>query len=741
MKQVLQSYRTGELRVVDVPAPTALPGTVLVRTHASLISAGTERMVIDLAKKSLVGKAQDRPDLVKKVIDKVGKDGVVATARTVLTKLDAPIPLGYSVAGTVLERGAEVSRFKPGDRIACAGAKVANHAEFNVVPVNLCTPIPERVSDEEACFVTVGAIALHGLRCAQPTLGERVAVIGLGLIGQLALQLARAHGCRTIGIDLDPKKVELARACGATAAIQRQDDVAGAIAQLTAGRGVDIVLICAATDSNDPIELAGEICRDRGRVVAVGAVNLDLPRRPFYDKEIQFVVSRAYGPGRYDTTYEERGVDYPFGYVRWTEGRNLEAFLDLCADGALDVRPLITHRFPIAEAEQAYERITTPGSDSLGVVLTYPRDTIPSRTIDLPRTAAQTAGGALDAARSLLSGRPSVEVGVIGAGNFATSVLVPALARARGARLAAVASARGISARHLAERHGFTRASTSGDELLRDPHLDAVVITTRHDRHADEVCAALAAGKHVFVEKPLAIEIESLQRVAAAARACNRVLLVGFNRRFAPLAQQLAEAFADRTGPLVMHYRVNAGPVPADSWIHDPLVGGGRILGEVCHFVDFVSFLCGSHPVRVTADSVSGAVEPTRNDDQVTLTLRMADGSLATITYASGGDPAYPKERIEVMGSGRLGVLNDFRSLEISHGGRRKTTRGLTQDKGHDAEMQAFIEACRGGRAPIPLDSLLATTLATFGALESLRTGRAVPLDLATVSLTLPAEV
>lgn len=710
MKQVLQSYKTGEIRVADVPAPASPePGGVLVLTRASLVSAGTERMAIDLGRKSLVGKARARPDLVQKVLQKLSRDGVVATARTVFAKLDVPNPLGYSCAGTVID--ADDAPYSPGERVACAGAKVANHAEVNAVPRNLCARIPAGLSDEEASFVTLGAIALHGVRTAGVQLGERVAVIGLGLIGQIAMQLVRAQGCRVLGVDVDRSKLELARELGCDA-VATPDEAASQIAALTEGRGADAVIICAASSGNEPVELAGELCRDRGRVVAVGAVGMNLPRRPYYDKEIVFLQSRSYGPGRYDPQYEDRGIDYPVGYVRWTEQRNMEAFLEALASGQVNVKRLITHRFPVERAEDAYRLITgETGEPFLGVVLTYPGDEQAART-----RIVEVSGAGKEHERA--------GIGFVGAGAFATGVLVPAFARLSTARMVSIASGRGVTARHLAEKFEFSKATSSIDEQLADPAVDAVVIATRHNLHATQAARALEAGKHVFVEKPLALDETQLAQVLAAQATSGKVLMVGFNRRFSPLAVELKRRLSGRTTPLSLQYRVNAGPLPADSWIKDPEVGGGRIVGEACHMIDLCGFLTDALPVRVHAERLGAA------DDDVHLTVRFSDGSVATIAYVANGDAAYPKERLEVLGDGAVAVLDDFRTLEVSRGGRRKRSTNLLQDKGHRAEVEAFVEAARrGGPAPIPLASLVATTRATFAALASLSTGEAMDVE------------
>jgi polar amino acid transport system substrate-binding protein len=710
MKQVIQSYRTGELKVADVPAPGVEPGSVLVVTSASLVSIGTEKMVMDLAKKSLLGKARDRPDLVKKAIARIGRDGVVATVSAVRSKLEQPIPLGYSSVGRVVAVGEGVAGINVGARVACAGAKVANHAEVNLVPQNLCALVPDDVPDEVAAFVTVGAIALQGVRIAGVALGEVYAVVGLGLIGQITVQLVKAAGGRVLGIDLDPAKVELARKLGADLAVVRDDDVASRAAALTAGRGVDGVLITAATASDDPVQLAGEICRDRGRVVAVGAVGMNLPRRPYYDKELSFYLSRSYGPGRYDPLYEEAGIDYPIGYVRWTEQRNMEAFLDQCAAKRLDLAPLVSHRFPIERAEEAYKLIGS-GAGALGILLMYPAQAAQKgheRTVEVPSRGQPIRG--------------DVGVSVIGAGGFASGVLVPALAKVQGVRLDAIVSARGLSARHLADKLGFASCSTDAAAALGGTSV-AVVIATRHNLHADQAIAALRAGKHVFVEKPLCLSEEELQAILAERERAGKLLMVGYNRRFSPLALELAAFLAGRRAPLVMSCRVNAGTIPADSWIHDPAVGGGRIVGEICHFIDLAAFLAGAPPTSVHCQGVAPG-SSARNDDNVLVTVGFGDGSVCSIAYVASSDASVGKERFEVMGDGAWAVLEDFRYLELRRAGKRRVMRKLVQDKGHAAELRAFVAAIRGG-GPHPIEpaTMAAVSLATFAAVESLRDG------------------
>ncbi len=712
MKQLLQNLRDGKTSVVDVPRPIPGPGTVLVRTQASLVSAGTERTLVSFAEKSLVGKARSRPDLVRQVLDKARREGVVGTLQAAFNRLDQPMPLGYSSAGIVVAVGAGMQEYKVGDRVACAGGNHAVHAEYEVVPKNLLATLPDHVDFESAAFTTLGAIALHGLRLGRPQLGERVAVIGLGLLGMIAVQLAQAAGCSVFGVDLAPQRVEMARRFGAAAVTREQAESAGAAA--SQGQGFDLVLVCADARSNDPIQLAGALARDRGRVVAVGAVGLNIPRKVYYEKEITFLVSRSYGPGRYDLGYEEKGQDYPLGFVRWTEGRNLQAVVDLLAAGKLDVRPLISHRFPIERAPEAYELITgKKGEAFLGVLLTYPPAdaAAPLASTRVSNPAVKPVNGALG-------------VVVLGAGNYATAVFLPAVQAAGGARRVGIASASGLTAQHAAQRFGFGYASASEQEVLEDPQANIVALLTRHNQHARQVLAALALGKHVFCEKPLAIHTEEVDAIEAALVAGERLplLMVGFNRRFAPLAVRLKDFLQNCNEPLYAHYRVNAGYIPLNHWVHDPEIGGGRIVGEGCHFIDFLSFLAGGPPVDVRA---AGLPDGGRyRQDNVEMTFRYADGSLGTVTYLANGDKSVPKERVEVFCGGSVAVLDDFRSLETVRGGSRKRHAGMQQDKGHKAGWQAFLAACQsGGPAPIPYEDLLGVTRASFAALRALESG------------------
>jgi predicted dehydrogenase/threonine dehydrogenase-like Zn-dependent dehydrogenase len=702
MKQVLQNFRSGVLKVDEVPEPLVKRGGVLVRNAASLISAGTEKMAVELAQKSLVGKAKERPDLVRQVIQKFRREGLRSTLNTVRARLDAPLALGYSCAGVVAEVGAGAEEFQPGDRVACAGMNYASHAEWVYVPKNLTVKIPEGVSFDEAAFVTLGAIALQGVRTAEAKLGDAVAVIGLGLLGQLTVQLLKAAGCRVLGIDLDVGKLELAERLGADATVLRRADVELAVAQFSNGFGVDAVIITAAAETNDPIELAGAIARDRAIVSVVGAVKLEVPRKVYYEKELQLRLSRSYGPGRYDNQYEEQGVDYPIGYVRWTERRNMAEFLRLVAVKAVTLEPLISHRFPIAEAERAYAIIMGKVAQPyLGILLNYPEGAAAStRLFALKQTASNAA---------------PVTLGMIGAGNFAKSVLLPRLAKLNDVRLAGLATATGRNAKTIGEQYGFGFCTTAYQEILDRAEINTVLIATRHDTHARLAAAALRAGKTVYVEKPLAIDEAGLAEVAAAMQQAGGRLMVGFNRRFSALSMTLKQAFA-QAGPLAITYRVNAGAVPKENWIQGA-EGGGRIVGEVCHFVDYLQFLTAAEPVEVFAYASDA--------DTLSIIVKLSDDSIGNINYFATGDRSFPKERIEVYGGGRVAVLDDFRLLEVWRDGKRQVTKRLAQDKGFDHELAAFIQAARTG-APLPISwrSLYLTTLATLQIATALRHGQ-----------------
>ena len=647
------------------------------------------------------------------MLDKIKTEGLAPTLTKVFAKLDTPISLGYSCAGIVTEPGAG-GGVRAGDRVACAGAGYATHAEYNYVPRNLCVAIPAGVSFEDASYATVGAIALQGVRQADLRLGESVAVIGLGLLGLLTVQLLKASGCRVIGADPDPARCALARELGADETVG--SGLAEAAIAFANGHGVDAVLITAATPSNEPIEVAAEACRAKGRVVVVGLVGMDVPREPFYKKELDLRLSMSYGPGRYDPAYEESGHDYPYAYVRWTEQRNMQAFLELVAAGKVTPSRLTTHRFPIEDALAAYKLLGgETGERYLGIVIEYPQPAEavpPARRVDLPAASTPIEG--------LLG------AGFIGAGNFAKSVLVPALARRSDVRLTGLCTATGMSGVETGKRHGFRFATTDIDALLADADTRAVFIATQHHTHAPMIRRALAAGRHVFVEKPLCTTPEELAGVEEAVQAApGQCLLVGFNRRFSPHARAIREAFARRSSPLVANYRVNAGVAPADSWVQDPERGGGRIVGEVCHFVDLTEFLVGSSPERVYAASIRTTDRRDVAEDSVVITIEYADGSLATIQYLAHGSNKLPKERAEVSADGVTAILDNYTQTTF-FGGKHRGVKG-GQDKGFDGEIEAFVSAVRGGGAwPIPFESLVRTTRVTFAILESLRTGTPV---------------
>jgi len=728
MKQVLQQARSGAIAVVDVPAPKLLPGCVLVRMAASLVSAGTERASCEFASKNLLQKAKARPDLVREVISKIQRDGVFSAVAAVRSRLDQPNALGYSSSGTIVGVGEGVTDLSLGDRVACAGANYAVHAEFACILRLLAARIrpDSAVSFEEAAFTTLGAVALHGVRTAEVKLGDVVAVIGLGLLGQLTVQILKAAGCRVLGMDIAPDRAELASRLGADGVSISGDGLRDLCRQHSSGYGADAVLITAETASSEPVDLAGEVARDRGVVIAVGTVGMDIPRKLYFEKELDFRISRSYGPGRYDSAYEQKGRDYPIGYVRWTETRNMEAFLQLLAEGKLDVKSLVTHRFPIERAQGAYDLITRKMTEQfLGVLITYPEQAEEGHEV-------QIVGKGTAPVRI---GEKSITIGVLGAGGFATSTLLPAIKRIHGVELVGVCAATGSHARHAAEKFGFRYCATEEQRILDDPGINTVVIATRHHLHARQVLAAIAGGKHVFCEKPLCLNETELTEIVRAHRSrrsgYDPVLMVGFNRRFAPMAVRMKAFLQPIQEPLALHYRVNAGFISRDHWVNDPEQGGGRILGEVCHFVDFLIFLAGALPIEVQGRGVAN-LEPYSGDNAI-ISLRFANGSLATISYLANGDRSFSKERVEVFGGGAVAVLEDFRRLELVRHGRKQTFRSrFRQDKGHSGELEAFSAAIRGqGQPPIPFDEIVSATLATLRAVESCTSTQSAKVDTA----------
>jgi len=702
--------------VFDVPRPTGGAHQVLVRVSRSLISAGTERSKVELGQSTLLQKARRRPEDVKKVLDRVRREGLLDTYKMVQGRLEAASPLGYSCAGTVEQVGDLVQGIRPGDRVACAGAGYANHAEFVSVPQNLCVVLAEGVDFDAAAFTTLGAIALQGFRQAGSVLGDRVAVIGLGLLGQLTVQIARSAGCEVIGVDLSEEKMELARQFGAKGTVRADSaDAAASIMSLTGGSGADAVLITAASSGNSPIVLAGQIARDRANVVVVGDVRIDVPRSPFYEKELTVKLSRSYGPGRYDAMYEEYGVDYPDGYVRWTERANMAEFVRLLALGHVDVAPLTTHRFVVSDAPAAYDLVTGKVSEPfIGVLLEYPHET--PETVEVAVRKPKVSEG-------------DVGVSFIGAGNFVTATLMPALQAIGGTAFRGILTSTGLSAGDVAAKRGFAFATDDVETVLADEATDVVIVGTRHDTHAALVVSLLERSKHVYVEKPLASTRAGLELVLKAYAESESSVMVGFNRRFSPLAREAIERLTGMKEPRTIAIRVNAGAIPKDHWIQQLESGGGRIVGEMCHFVDLAACLAGSPATTVyaadTANGKSAALQ-----DSLTSVLRYQNGSVATITYCADGDTAAGKELVEVMCSGMSIRIDDFRSLDITAGGKTKTTRLASVDKGHKDEMRAVVDMATGKYDAASLFAeAVSSSLATFAVVESLTTGLPVAVE------------
>lgn len=703
MKQILQNLQTGETSIADVPVPLARTGSLLIKTSRTLVSAGTERMLVDFGKSNLLQKARQQPDKVLQVLEKIKTDGLFATINTVRNKLDTPLPLGNCNVGRIIDVGRMAGDFTVGDRVISNG----KHAGYVCVPKNLCAKIPDSVDDESAAFTVIGAIALQGIRLIKPTLGETVVVTGLGLIGLVAVQLLRAHGCRVIGIDFDESKIALARQFGAeTVSLGRGEDPIAATQIYSRGRGVDAVLITASTKSNQPIHQAATMCRKRGRIVLVGVVGMEMSRADFYEKELSFQVSCSYGPGRYDTDYEEKGQDYPVAFVRWTEQRNFEAILDMLSDGRLDFKPLISHRFPVESATDAYDLVS--GGNPLGVLLEYSD----GGNLAAERTVPVASPGRASAATGAAS------LGFIGAGNYASSILIPAFAKAN-ARLRTISSASGVSSVHVAKKFGIEQASTDSDSLLTDESINTVVITTRHDSHAHWICQALARQKHVFVEKPLALNRAQFTEIEQAhAENPAQLLMVGFNRRYAPHVLVAKRALAAKKGVKSFVATINAGAIPANHWAQDPAIGGGRIIGEACHFIDLLRYLAGSAIVSTHAIGMGA----TGTRDTATISLRFADGSIGTVNYFANGNKAFPKERLEIFAEGSILQLDNYRHLRSFNWPGVSNQNLWRQDKGQQQCVNAFIEAVNSGsdRAPIPFAELKEVMEACFEASEQI---------------------
>ncbi len=710
MKQILQNLRSGLTAVEDVPAPGLTRNSVLIQTRASLISAGTERMLVEFGKASLIAKAKSQPDKVKQVLDKIKTDGLMPTLEAVFKRLDEPLPLGYCNAGVVLEVGAGVTEFKPGDRVISNGS----HAEIVCVPNNLCAKIPDEVSDEQAAFTVLSSIGLQGIRLLKPTFGEKFVVYGLGLIGLVCVQLLKANGCDVLGVDINEDRLRLAKKFGAeTVNVREGGDPVVAASAWTEGKGVDGVLVTASAKTDDIMHQAAEMCRQRGRIVLVGVVGLNLRRGDFYEKELSFQVSCSYGPGRYDEKYEQAGQDYPYGFVRWTEQRNFEAILDSIARGQLELNEFITHRFSLEAAADAYSKVSN-APDALGVVLEYPAEVQKSQKIEITQLPAPAAGQAI--------------VGVIGAGNFSKMTLMPALSKSD-ARVRHIADLNGAAAQYLGKKYGVENAVTDYKLILDDPDINAVITAVGHNLHARFVCETLEAGKHAFVEKPLAMNVDELRQILAAAeKSQEKMVMVGFNRRFSPHMVKIKELLSGRSEPLAMIFTANAGFIPSTHWVHDPIRGGGRIIGEACHYIDSMVHLTDS-PVRTVAAHMMGTGVAVK-EDKMSISLGFEDGSVGTVNYFGNGDKSYPKEQMEIFSEQRILKLDNFRQLKGYGFKGFSSFKTKRIDKGHKAEFAAFArKVATGGESLIPMSQLVNVTLASFAAMTSAAENRVIQID------------
>ncbi len=685
IKAVFQNFGDGKVSLEDVPCPALQPNSVLVATVNSLVSAGTEKLMVDLGRKSLVGKARQRPDLVKKVLAKVRTDGLIPTFQAVKTRLDSPVPMGYSLSGIVIEAGEEIVNIKTGDHVACGGAGYASHAEIVCVPKNLCVKF-NNLPFEDTAFTTLGAISMQGFRLSGARLGETVAVIGLGLVGLLAIQIAKAAGCYVAGMDINPERCVLATKLGCDRAASHPEELISHCLDMTKGHGADRVLICAGTSSHGPVELAGEVAREKGVVVAVGMVGMNVPRQLYYQKELTLKVSKSYGPGRYDSQYEEKGIDYPYAYVRWTENRNMESFLYLLAQKKIDVKSLVTHRFSIENSLKAYELISGDKKEPyLGILLKYPNA---EKMASFSKKKISP--------KPLLKGKltKKCKIGMIGAGAYAKGILLPAMKKVENIELVGLCTATGLKAGSINKRFGFRYWTTDHKKILNDSEINTIVIATRHNLHAEYIIKSIDAGKHVFVEKPLCLTKEEMDKIiwVYSKKENPLLLMVGYNRRYAPLAVKLKEKLTVINEPLMVNYRINAGYIAPDHWVHDPVEGGGRIIGEACHFADFLLHLIDSRPVRVYAKLLPDSNRYQK--DNLSCMIEFENGSTGTICYAACGDKAMPKERIEVFGSGCSGILDNFRIFEWFENDKRKIFRSfLSQDKGQRGEWDFFVKA------------------------------------------------
>jgi polar amino acid transport system substrate-binding protein len=712
MLQIVQNMHRGAIRLMDIPDASVKAGNLLVRNAFSVVSIGTEMMKVRSGKKSLAGKAMERPDQVAQVVENIRKRGVADTYKRVMNRIDSLTPLGYSSAGTVVAVGEGVKGFKVGDRVACGGS---GHAEMAIVPKHLCALVPDDVPMEYAAFTTLGAIAMHGVRQSGASLGENIVVVGLGLVGQILVKILMAAGCNVVGVDLDEEKLSVTEKSGIDMAIARHDPaLVERILGMTDGRGADAVILAAGTSSNDPIMLAPKITRDRGKLVVLGISKMDIPWRSYYEKEIDVRLSRSYGPGRYDSSYEEDGIDYPIGYVRWTEQRNMSAFLRLVSGKRIVLNDIITRRFHFSEAENAYEQLNRGDIPCpLGVLFEYAGEPVEAPR-EIPRTTKR-------------KNREKINLGMVGAGNYARNTIMPILKTNKALNLVSIVSESGLSATDVSGKFGFQSAGTDASELFRDGDVDTVIIATKHDTHAKFVVGALEKDKNVFVEKPLALTVEELEEIETSYAGTNAVLMVGFNRRFSSHVREIKTFFKGRISPLALTYRVNSGAIPPEHWYQHPQKGGGRIIGECCHFVDVLQYISGEAPRRIYAESLSSRDMLVNNDDTVNIVIKFSGGSIATINYFSCGDPSYPKERLEVLGENAMAVLEDYNRLELIRGGKKKVYKNSRQDKGHDDEFRAFFDSVAGKTPPpISFQDMKNATLATIGAVKSFKTGAAV---------------
>ncbi|MCK5116089.1 MAG: bi-domain-containing oxidoreductase [Candidatus Aegiribacteria sp.] len=716
MKILGQKLSDGSVTVFDAPDPAIAAGFIRVKTLFSAISAGTEGSKVITGKKSLIGKAKAKPAQAVQAVQMVKSLGLKNTIIKVKSKLEGAQPLGYSLCGEIIEISENTGNLKVGDIVACAGGGYANHADEAVIPANLAVKLPKGVDPRNAAYTTIASIALQGVRLADPTIGETAVVLGLGIIGQLAAQILKANGCRVFGTDLDESQVQLALECESVdaASVSGKDSTAALISDFTRGRGADITIICAGTASNQPVEFAGDITRKKGRVIVVGAVGMDIPRESYFKKELSFAVSCSYGPGRYDPTYEEGGIDYPYPYVRWTEGRNMEAVLDLMANGSLDPSILTTHSVPLQDSPVVYEIIATKSEPFCGLLIEYPvKERKPTNTVNLPQSSKKLS-------------KDLIGIGMLGPGSFAQTFLLPPLKNESRTFFSTICTRSGLTASDIGIQKGFRKAVNSIDEMLEDPETDAIVVATRHNTHAEAVLKTLKAGKSIFVEKPLCLTREELKEIATAHKNSDSIVQVGFNRRFSKAATAAKDFIGKNHPPLSMFYRINAGHIPKEHWTQTE-EGGGRIIGEVCHFIDLFQYFADSDPARVHAFCVSSDDSSIVLQDNIVIIIAYEDGSIGSIGYFAEGSKALPKERCEITGGGRTAVIDNFNRLEL-YGTSKKTAK--FKGKGHAEEIVEFITALKTGKPAISMRSQLATTLASFAVLESLETGKAVDIDI-----------